>query len=501
MIKIYPRITSRFLIPVLALLFAFQVPAQVTAYYNSCVFNTPGNQPFIETHLTIIGKSLFAKQEDDHYRNSVNVKMQIYRDTQLVKVNKYNIIGPAFSASNTALPFIDNQRYSLPNGEYTLILELIDNHNPSVKSFLIKDEFHVNFLENEAQMSSIQALESYSKAPTTGPLTKSGFDLVPYNVNYYPESSDQLTFYVEAYNAEKFAGPGRPVVFSYFLETENHTRINSVGSFKKQNAAAVNPLIGKLDISKIGTNNYYLVVELKDETNTVLTSARYFFQRVNHMVEITTLQHLSMLEQEAEYFGHCKNLDTLKMFVECLWPIADGLDKERVINTSLTKNASQMKKYVIDFWERRAADTANPIKMWAAYYKQVQTVMALFHCGKQKGYYSDRGRVYLQYGPPSQRSQQSNEANTFPYEIWQYYRTTDQTNGQFFSNRKFVFVNKMMGDDCHQLIHSDMRGEINNPRWQFELTRRNNNGLANPDNTTPANTEYNQFNDIYSSPR
>jgi hypothetical protein len=99
------------------------------------------------------------------------------------------------------------------------------------------------------------------------------------------------------------------------------------------------------------------------------------------------------------------------------------------------------------------------------------------------------------------RSVQQNEENTFPYEVWLYYRATDQSNGQYFSNRRFVFVNKMLGDDCFQLIHSDMRGEINNPRWQFEVSRRNNNGLANPDNNVPAGTEFNQMNEIYSSPR
>jgi GWxTD domain-containing protein len=204
---------------------------------------------------------------------------------------------------------------------------------------------------------------------------------------------------------------------------------------------------------------------------------------------------------EQAYFGHCNNADTLKMFVECLWPIADGVDKERTINQSLKKDPDLMKKFVIDFWTRRAADTANPVKLWGNYYKQVQKVMVLFKCGKQKGYYTDRGRVYLQYGPPDQRSQQANEMNTYPYEIWQYYRANDATNGQFFSNRKFVFVSRNLGDDCYSLVHSDMRGEVNNPRWQFEITRRSTNGLQNPDNNVPAGTENNQFNEIYSNPR
>jgi hypothetical protein len=96
---------------------------------------------------------------------------------------------------------------------------------------------------------------------------------------------------------------------------------------------------------------------------------------------------------------------------------------------------------------------------------------------------------------------QNTEVNTFPYEIWQYYRLTDNVNRQVFSNRKFVFVNKNIGDDCHVLVHSDMRGETHNERWRFEVSRRNNDGIGNPDNLSPAGVQDNQFNEIFSNPR
>jgi hypothetical protein len=46
-----------------------------------------------------------------------------------------------------------------------------------------------------------------------------------------------------------------------------------------------------------------------------------------------------------------------------------------------------------------------------------------------------------------------------------------------------------------------MRGEIYNDRWRFEVTRRNNNGIANPDNVNPSGVQDNQFNEIYNNPR
>ena len=493
---------NRLLILLLAVLFKINTHAQIDAYFNSGTFNTPKNEPFIETYLTIVGKSLNAKEVDNKLQNSVNIVFTIFKNGEIVKVNKYNLIGPAFSATANIPSFIDHQRYALSNGSYDLELSLADNYDPAKKPLVVKQTIEINFNTSEIQSSSIQALESFKRTTTPGPLSKSGFDLIPYTVNYYPESASELSFYFESYNTDLILGENKAFVYCYYLETSSDLgKLNSYGAFKKQRSARINPLLAKIDIRKLGTGNYNLVIELKDENNMTRLQKKYFFQRANQSLEIVTIQKTATKNNEAAYFGQCNNLDTLRMFVECLWPIADGLDKERIINQSLKKDPALMKHFVVDFWERRAADTANPLKLWADYYKNVQSVMVLFKCGKQKGYYTDRGRVYLQYGPPSQRSQQPNEPNTFPYEIWQYYRTTDRTNGQFFSNRKFVFVNKMLGDDCHMLIHSDMRGEINNPRWQFEVTRRNNNGLANPDNTVPVGTEFNQFNEIYANPR
>ena len=484
------------------MLLGFSINSQITAYFNYGVFNVPKNSPFLESYITIDGFSLKAKKTNNKYQNSVNILLTIYKDTNIVKANKYNLMGPFFDDTLKSPAFIDNQRYTLANGTYTVITQLTDNFDAKQKPLITKSVVVMAFNTNLLQSSSIQVLESFKKAATITSLTKSGYDLIPYNVNYFPESQNELAFYFESYNTDTVLGKNKPFIYSYYIESSTSLKkLESFGAFKKQTTAKVNPLLTKIDISKLGSGNYNLVIDIRDEKNILQFQKKYFFQRLNKAVDIVALAGFDEKKTVADYFGSCNNADTLKMFVECLWPIANGLDKERVINQATKKDPVLMKKFVIDFWQRYAADTANPLKLWANYYKDVQQVMVLFKCGKQPGYYSERGRVYLQYGPPNQRSQQFAEENTFPYEIWQYYRLNDRSNNQFFSNRKFVFVSKMLGDDCYNLIHSNMRGEIYNERWQFEVTRRNNNGIANPDNTTPSGTENNKFNEIYSNPR
>ena len=481
--------------------------AQINSYLSIGSFNTPHNQAFIETDLTIVGNSLASKEIIGGFQNSVNVSIKIYTATDTLLSKKYNVIGPAYTNSLNAPSFIDIQRYPLKNGLYTLQLIVTDNYHDLKKSVVHYQKLKVKFDSTQLAFSSIQIVESYSKSEKQSSLSKSGLDLIPYTVNYFPESINHLIFYCETYHADTALGSEQPFVFSYYLENaQNLKKLGSYGGFKKEKSKRVNPLLGKIDISQLETGNYNLVVELLDQNNLLQQQTKFYFQRLNtkkqtQKTDVASIEKQLELKTIDEFFGACNNADTLKMFVECLWPIANGIDKERIINQSLKKDVELMKKFAIDFWQRRAADTANPVKLWGTYYRSVQEVMALFRCGKQKGYNSDRGRVYLQYGKPNQRSVQNYEANSFPYEIWQYYRTADESTGKFYSNKRFVFVNKAMGDDCHILVHSDMPGEFNNPRWQYELNRRNNDGKANLENETPNGSEFNQFNDIYSNPR
>lgn len=489
----------------MALLASITGRSQVQAHFNLNAFTTPRNEPYVETYLTFVGNSLAARvTKGRELQSAVNVLLTVYKDSSIVKANKYSLNGPFFADSLATSPsFIDVQRYSLPNGVYRVELQVSDKYARKPDPLVLKQNITINYNEKDLQSSGVGLLESYRKSGGPSVLSRSGYDLVPYCINYYPESVNELAFYFETYHTDSVFGKNRPFLYYYYIEnSQNYQQLPDFVSFKKQQTATVNPLLARLDISKLGTGNYNLVIEVKDEKNITHLQKKVYFQRLNKQVDLASRDvALEGNTSLSEYFGNCNDMDSLKMFVECLWPIADGVDKERTINQSIKKDADLMRKFVIDFWQRRAADTANPVKMWKTYFGHVKEANDLFRCGKQKGYFTERGRVYLQYGRPDKRTEQPYEPNTYPYEIWQYYRLTDQVNGQFFTNRRFVFVNRNLGDNCHTLVHSDVRGEIYNDRWRFEVTRRNNNGMANPDNVQPGGTNLNQFNEIYDNPR
>ncbi len=471
--------------------------ASVTAYFNYGVFNVPSGSPFIETYLTVIGNSIRHKAVNGGIQGSVNVKVLITKNGELYTGDNYNLLGPVDKDSSSVTSFIDNHRYALPNGSYGIEITLTDNNDPLKKSFTYKENVVINYSKSEISASTIQPLESYSKTVNQSSISKSGYDLIPYNINYYSDKQNKLLFYMEAYGTDTVLGKGQSFVYQYHIERkEDMFRPAGLSGFKKQATAKVNPLLAQLDITNLESGNYYLVVEIRDKENKSQLEKKWFFQRKSNVQQSLAFNGKRSIY---DFFGNFNSLDTMKMFVECLWPISTTVERDWQINVSLQKDPELMKKYILDFWEKKSGDSLDPLLLWLAYYDQVKFVNKEFKCGKQKGFYTDRGRMYLQYGKPDQRVQQPSEPYTYPYEIWQYYRFTDKTNGQIYNNKRCVFVNKNIADDCYKLIHSEIRGEQYNDRWRYEITKRETN--PNMDATQPGTQQGNNYNEFFNNPK
>lgn len=482
------------------LFFTTKNASSIDVFYKLASFNIPKQGPFIETYMTIAGQSILFKKVAGGYQSAVSVNILISNDqNKIVQAKKYNLNGPVFKDTMDIPAFIDTQRFPLASGAYTLELTVTDL-NFEQPPFKLTQVFKIKYADYPIQASSIQLLESYKKTVTPNVLSKSGYDLVPYNINYYPETQTKLGFYFETYNADTFFGKGKTLIYKYFIENNDNLKpVDPYAGFKKLQAAQVNPLLAQIDITDLPSGNYNLVIEIRDDKNIIQLQEKVFFQRKNSVPATFNSGNYAAGSIE-NYFERVKSKDTLKIYLECLWPISDMKEREFQINHSLKGDTSVMRNYLVKYWKDRAADSVSPMKLWMDYLKSVNEVAALFKCGKQKGYYTDRGRVYLQYGKPNQRSQVLNEPNTYPYEIWQYYRLVDKTNGQFFTNRKFIFVNKNIADDCYRIEHSDMKGEVNNPRWQYEVLKHDSQGIQNSDSNSPTNSSK-QADDLFNSPR
>jgi GWxTD domain-containing protein len=454
-----------------------EISANVVAYMTSASFNVPGKSPFYETYLSVIGNSVkFVKNANGKYQGAVDIAISFSQNGELKNAQKYSLNSPELDDTTKGFPnFLDQQRYTLVNGMYDVEISIADKNTPSEKPLVTKIPVNIRFPDEVMSVSGIQLLESYTKAAAPGALTKSGYDLMPYVSAYYPENISKLKFYTEIYNARKIAGEGQKILLSYFIENfDTKEKLSDFSSFSKQNANDVNILLGEFNIESLPTGNYNLVIEVRDKDNMLQAEQKCFIQRKNKAVQLSR-EDLKTVDVAATFAGNYKNLDTLMGYLRCLRPIASFSEIDFLENQLKERNLQLMQQFFYVFWKTRYPDNAEI--SWLEYSKEVQKVNKEFGTYGLKGYDTDRGRVYLQYGPPDQRNMSEHEPSAYPYEIWEYYTIVDKK--QIFtnpnnrqSNKRFVFYNPDLVSNKYKLIHSTAKGEIYNTSWNLLLHKR-----------------------------
>jgi GWxTD domain-containing protein len=241
-------------------------------------------------------------------------------------------------------------------------------------------------------------------------------------------------------------------------------KLNSYSKVKKETSKDVNALLTEIAIDNLPSGNYNLVVEARNQQNEVVATKKMFFQRMNPKAQIN-LSDIGSTEIANTFAEKITNADSLREFINSTYPVATGIEKAFIRETLKKADLKTMQQFLYGFWLSR--DAQNPELAWNFYKEQIYKVQVNFGTPVKKGYQTDRGRVYLQYGPPNTRSAQNLEPSNYPYEIWQYY-----TLGNNQQNRKFVFYSPDMVTSDFILLHSDAKGEIINPRWQIDLRNR-----------------------------
>ncbi len=416
-------------------------------FYNSEVGN------YLETYLTVIGNTaVFKKNENGKYQATLEVTMLFNQDGKVQEFKKYNLKSPEVNDTISKPNFIDLQRVNLKEGLYNFELKIKDLQNVSAKEFVFHDIITINHKKNEIDFSGIEYLEKYSPTMQPNTLSRNGYDMVPYVADYFPSNIKTFTFYAEIYNTSVVLGEGQEFLLQYYIESISQKTPNpKYTKTKKQKTAEIIPLMGEFLIDGLETGNYNFVIEIRNKENKVIASKKSFFQRSNPKEKINweALNEISVMQTFVESIT---SIDTLKEYIDELYPISDGAELTYAQNAFKSKDISYMQKYFYAFWKSRS--NSLPEEEWRKYREQVLYVNKLYGSQIKKGYETDRGRVYLQYGAPSYVTERVSSNNVNPYEIWHFYIIDKQ------KDRIFLFFNpEIMGKD-YRLVYSDAKGEV-----------------------------------------
>ena len=462
------------------------------AFMSYATFYSPADGSYLETYLGVVGRSaVFVKNQNNKFQGTIEVTL-IFKQGNVIKdFKKYNLLSPEIAdTTNIDINFIDQQRFVLPEGGYKMEIQISDLNNPSSK-FKASDSLAISFPADKIDVSGIQLVDTYKQSTSPTILTKGGYDIIPFIVDYYPQSVNKLTFYSEIYNTEKVLGANEKYLLNYYIKSyETQAPLNDFNNVMKETAKPVNTIFSEIPIDNLPSGNYYLVVDVRNKENKVVASNSLFFQRSNPKAQYD-LKDITALDINNTFVAGITAKDSLKEFIQSLYPISNEFER-LFINTQVkVADMKTLQQFFLNFWMNR--NSGNPEKSWIDYNKEVIKVNKKYSTSITKGYRTDRGRVYLEYGTPNSISENPMEPNSYPYEIWHYYTLKNQTN------KKFVFYSTDAVSNDFELLHSDAIGELSDPAWQAKLQKRNT--VIKIDTEVPTNSWGSNADDFFKNPR
>lgn len=432
----------------------------VRCVFDYRIFYAPDGSPFAEVILGFEGRSIDAVPVDSaHFQASVQLTFLFSQEKEVKFFKKVDAAGPVLN-SQESQDFMAIERFALPAGAYDFELEILDLSKPTAKPEVLRQSVNVPAAPTDrAWFSDVQFISAFSKTESPNAFSKSGVDMLPYLNTYFPSSLQVLVFYTELYGTAAQLQEGSAMVVSSFIKNSKGTEVADTRRMKREKATAVLPILQTIDISLIETGAYTLVVELRNRENEVIAQMERPFSRVNVRPHYTSeLPEVNDEVLSSSFVSTFTGRDSLWQIIQALHPIADNSEQTTIRHVLPDAELKTLQSFFYTFWWQR--NNVDPLGAWLEYQGQLAEVNRVFGTRIKKGWQTDRGRVYLQYGPPNTRVQRPHLAEYWPFEIWHYYETNNKLR-----NARFLFIDTSLSGD-YELLHSDAPNEVKNYDWK-----------------------------------
>jgi GWxTD domain-containing protein len=348
------------------------------------------------------------------------------------------------SARVENMSLIGKTSVQLEESEYVFRMILRDRHNASRQDSVALRVPVKPFDTAHPALSDIEFASTIRQGAGGGQFYKNTLDVVP-NVGGLYGETQRLYYYAEAYNLVSEGEGGK----EYRLRT---TVFDAVGrevmsrERPKRGVGESSVLVDQFTVEKLRSGTYTLILSLMDTTAKTLSSSgkKFFVYNPTLGVDSTLLTGASTLPLQVYMSLGEEDLD--REFDEAKYAATDA-EKDQY---SEITGADAKRAFLTDFWRRRPAGLRD------IYLTRVEHANRVYGAMGRRGYRSDRGRVYIMYGPPDDIERHPSETETRPYEIWSY----NNIQGGVI----FVFVLRNPGGD-HELVHSTHRNELRDDNW------------------------------------
>lgn len=448
----------------LSITYSFSARALDAAITYGTFKGTTAN--YVEIYVFVAGNSLEQKQVDSiNMVETVEMLIVFKQADSIVRASKYRLISPP---SVNPVNLQDLRRFELPDGTYSLEVTLKDaNSDKPEQTFRTQIVVLFGNREKLQQSDIVLLTQATPDTNTNNPFVKNGYFLLPAPANYLDRHASNLFFYYELYNTD--AAFNGDFLISYSIEKKyvEGEKPFAIGHKRHKRDETVILLAG-LDITKLESGFYKLVVTVRNPQSEIVLSKEIDFQRSNPfiVVSVDTVKVAQIADEnlDNQFVGQLTN-DELNYALRAISMHFRGDQSRDLVTTIKQDSIIAKRRMLFNYFVQRSPNM--PEYAYDQYMLLARKIDEYYKNGFGSGFQTDRGIMYLRYGQPNDIISVEDEMSAPPYEIWVYNKI--EATGQ--SNVKFLFYNPHLVANGHQLLHSTCRGERQNTNWKGELYR------------------------------
>lgn len=371
---------------------------------------------------------------------------------------------------DTGYLIVDQLQAIVEPGEYLLEVRVEDRLSGSVS--IAEERITVPTLRGvDLSLSDIELAYLVEPETTRGVFYKNGHRVMPAPPGEFDPIRNLVYFYAEAYGLQMGAGLDSTYTVAYSVLSQRGERFKDFSSrtYNKPGGTAV--IISGINPVGLPSGSYFLKLEVVDNaTGEMVTAQKRFVvtESIDRLAAKSGVSDLATRYPEAISINSERDARLVRK--QILY-----LASKRELKTYDQLNLTGKNSFIESFWSERDPDPSTPVNEFKiqhyARWDYANERFSRFRGADEEpnGWRTDKGRVFIVYGPPDEVERFPSDIGMKPWERWNYFGMQDKIQEGI---AYFVFLDED-GFGSYKLIHSSVKGEIQSYDWESRVRMGN----------------------------
>lgn len=450
-----------FLVVILLTLSSFSLSAKkVSIDIDAATFRFDDNNIVWELYYSFPDTTLKYIYQSGKYIGEMEVSILIKSNIDTILTDQWDIQNSSSKAiTEYKTGLFGMKSFQLKPGQFEIDLKFRDKNDSTTTAGKKFKLILSSFPNDKLAMSDIQLARLIESADTKAAkwnkmFYKNSLYVIPNPSLEFFAKEPVLKAYLEVYNARKVCPEGYNI---YFRILDNNKKI--IATTPGETNAVSDGLVEIVEfpLDPLPTGMYYLQVKIaypsSKEKDSISVFKKFYFIDPDKppVQEAGFIENLTFEGSEFSTYTP----EQVELEYEKILYIANPLEKDKY---EMLETQEAKQRFLFAFWQNRDPDPKTPFNEKLNDFREAEEFAnRYFSYGNMKeGWRTDRGRILLKYGFPTQRDRVAADKEVRAYEVWHF----DTIQGGL----RFYFVDKA-GYNKYIMVHSTSPGEIYNENW------------------------------------